>query len=78
MGVDKSRVISRVISNVPKCTQMYHFGPERPKWVLSENPDISAFLTCMCPEKVQDVRGFESPMLHHKKVRVFGLFLFAV
>lgn len=65
MGMDKSRVISRVISCVPKCTQMYHFGPERQKRVLSENPDISAFLSYMIQGKAQDVRGFESPMLHH-------------
>lgn len=75
---EKRRVISRVISYVPKCTQMYLFASESCYREFSENPDISAFLTCMNQEKVQDVRGFESPMLHHKKVRVFGLFLFAV
>ena len=65
MGMDKSRVISRVISNVPKCTQMYLFASGSYYRAFSENPVNTAFSIRMIPGKVQDVRGFESPMLHH-------------
>ena len=53
---------------------MYLFASESCYREFSENPDISAFLTRMIQGKVQDVRGFESPMLHHKKSEFSGFF----